>query len=124
MGGRSSAGPDAIAIVVDVDGRRAALLVDRLLGQQQVVIKSLGGAGEGLHGVAGGAILGDGRVALILDIGSIVANAARSRAQEEHGTRRGRPKESEKNTQIDAWDADSSVGRSDSGGREPGASGG
>ena len=122
------AGPETeergLLIVVEAGTSKCALMVDEIVGQQQVVIKSLGGAGEGLHGVAGGAILGDGRVALILDIGSIVANAARPRAQEEHGTRRGRPKESEKNTQIDAWDADSSVGRSDSGGREPGASGG
>jgi chemotaxis protein histidine kinase CheA len=44
-----------------------ALLVDELLGQQQVVAKSLGGAIGQVQGVSGGAILGDGRVGLILD---------------------------------------------------------
>jgi two-component system chemotaxis sensor kinase CheA len=72
MGGRSSAGPDAIAIVVDVDGRRAALLVDRLLGQQQVVIKSLEANYRRVPGIAGATVLGNGRVALILDINAML----------------------------------------------------
>ncbi|MBD3344740.1 MAG: chemotaxis protein CheA [Chitinivibrionales bacterium] len=64
---------EGIAIIVeDMIGKRIALLVDEILGQQQVVIKSLG-HGLGDHpGVAGGAIMSDGNVSLILDIGEIV----------------------------------------------------
>ncbi|MCX6537703.1 MAG: chemotaxis protein CheA [Acidobacteria bacterium] len=58
---------DRVAVVIEDDGRRVALLVDELLGKQEVVIKSLGGTFARVRGVAGGAILGDGRVGLILD---------------------------------------------------------
>jgi len=69
----SSAQSEAsIAIVVDVDGRRAALLVDRLLGQQQVVIKSLEANYRRVPGIAGATVLGNGRVALILDINALL----------------------------------------------------
>ncbi len=63
---------DGILMVVDVDGNRCCLFVDEILGQQQVVIKSLGLGGERVAGVSGGAIMSDGRVALILDVGSLV----------------------------------------------------
>jgi len=49
-------------------GRQACLVVDEVLGKQQVVAKGLGGALQDLEGVAGGAILGDGKVSLILDL--------------------------------------------------------
>ena len=62
----------ALLIVVEANVRRCALMVDALLGQQQVVIKSLGRALSSIPGVAGGAILGDGRVGLILDAAGIV----------------------------------------------------
>jgi two-component system chemotaxis sensor kinase CheA len=64
-----------LMIVGDGRQRRSALLVDELLGQQQVVAKSLGDGIGAVGGVAGGAILGDGRVGLILDVGDIVALA-------------------------------------------------
>jgi len=58
---------EGLLVVVEADGRRAAVLVDELLGQQQVVVKALGeGLGQ-VRGVSGGTILGDGRVGLILD---------------------------------------------------------
>lgn len=57
----------AMVVVVEVAGKRCALLVDELRGQQQVVIKSLGSSLTDVQGVAGGAILGDGRVGIILD---------------------------------------------------------
>lgn len=57
----------AMVVVIEVAGKRCALLVDELRGQQQVVIKSLGKALANVQGVAGGAILGDGRVGIILD---------------------------------------------------------
>ena len=73
--------PDPLCLVVEVDNRRAALLVDHLVGQQQLVVKSLDTNLHGVPGVAGATILGDGRVALILDVASITrATAARIRA--------------------------------------------
>jgi two-component system, chemotaxis family, sensor kinase CheA len=64
---------EAVLVVVDDNGREVALQVDALLGKQEVVIKNLGEKFTGLRGVAGSAILGDGKVALILDIPSIVS---------------------------------------------------
>jgi two-component system chemotaxis sensor kinase CheA len=61
-----------ILVVEDDLGRRAALLVDEILGQRQVVIKSLEANYRAVPGVAAATILGDGRVALILDVSSIV----------------------------------------------------
>lgn len=57
----------ALLVVIEDGDRRSALMVDELLGQQQVVAKSLGDGVGKIPGVAGGAILGDGRVGLILD---------------------------------------------------------
>ncbi|WP_291272264.1 chemotaxis protein CheW [Geothrix sp.] len=55
-------------VLVESEGRRAAMAVDELLGQQQVVIKSLETHYRRVEGVSGATILGDGRVALILDV--------------------------------------------------------
>ncbi len=62
----------SLLVVVEEDGRRCCLLVDELLGQQQVVIKSLGDGLGAVKGVSGGAIMGDGRVSMILDIPGLV----------------------------------------------------
>ena len=59
--------PTPIAVVVESDGRRIALEVDELLGQQQVVVKNLESNYRRVTGVSGATILGDGRVALIID---------------------------------------------------------
>jgi len=61
-----------IMVVVEADGARVALLVDELLGQQQVVVKNLEANYRKVPDVSGATIMGDGRVALILDIGSLV----------------------------------------------------
>ena len=61
-----------IMVVVEAEGGRIALLVDELLGQQQVVVKNLEANYRKVPDVSGATILGDGRVALILDIGSLV----------------------------------------------------
>jgi two-component system, chemotaxis family, sensor kinase CheA len=63
---------EGIAVVVEADGRRAALAVDQLLGQQQVVIKSLEANYKRVSGIAGATVLGNGRVALILDVTSLL----------------------------------------------------
>jgi two-component system, chemotaxis family, sensor kinase CheA len=65
----------ALLVVVGDQERRCALLVDELLGQQQVVAKSLTRAVGKIPGVSGGAILGDGQVGLILDPGEVIAQA-------------------------------------------------
>ena len=63
-------------MVVECDGRKVGLFVDELLGQQQFVIKSMETNYHRIEGVSGATILGDGSVALILDIPSLVRYAA------------------------------------------------
>jgi two-component system chemotaxis sensor kinase CheA len=72
----------ALIVVVEGEGRNCCLLVDDLLAQQQVVIKSLGETMGKVRGVSGGAIMGDGRVTLILDIPGLI-----QLAQERHTVR-------------------------------------
>ncbi|MBF0489569.1 MAG: Hpt domain-containing protein [Candidatus Omnitrophica bacterium] len=72
--GRSHLEEQTICIL-DSDSGRACVVVDELLGQQQVVIKSLGKKLTNIKGVSGGAILGDGRVGLILDASSLIEYA-------------------------------------------------
>ena len=59
---------ETLVVVVEHHGLRRCLLVDRLIGRQEVVIKSLGESLKGVRVVAGGAIMGDGKVGLILDV--------------------------------------------------------
>ncbi|MEI0604548.1 chemotaxis protein CheA [Brachyspira alvinipulli] len=63
---------DGIVVVVEAGYRRCAIFVDELLDQQQVVIKSLDSAFSKHAGIAGGTILGDGKIALIIDIQGLV----------------------------------------------------
>ncbi len=73
-----------VALVVETEGgARAALLVDAIQGQRQVVIKSLETNYQQVDGVAAATILGDGRVALILDVDALVANTRRRSARPE-----------------------------------------
>ena len=69
-----------IMVVIDADGAKAALFVDALVGQHQVVIKSLEANYRRVVGVSGATIMGDGHVALILDV-SAIAGIARSNIQ-------------------------------------------
>jgi two-component system chemotaxis sensor kinase CheA len=62
----------ATVVVIEDAGSRVGLVVDSLLGKQEVVIKSLGETFASVRGLAGGAILGDGRIGLILDAHGIV----------------------------------------------------
>jgi len=61
-----------IMVVAEAEGGRVALLVDQLLGQQQVVVKNLEANYRRVNDISGATIMGDGRVALILDVGSLV----------------------------------------------------
>ncbi len=63
---------EALLLVVSEDGRDYCLLADEIIGRQEVVIKSLGNALKHVIGISGGAILGDGRVALIIDVKGII----------------------------------------------------
>ena len=68
LGPNPDASERTLLVLVESEGRRAAMAVDELLGQQQVVIKSLETHYKRVEGVSGATILGDGRVALILDV--------------------------------------------------------
>lgn len=72
---------DGVLVVVEQDGRRLCLLVDELLGQQQVVVKSLPAYIRNMkriEGLAGCTLLGDGNISLILDVAALIGPAVRS----------------------------------------------
>ena len=73
MGGSALDPSSATVVVVEEGGSRIGLVVEELLHKQEVVVKSLGDSFASVRGVAGGAILGDGRIGLILDPHGIVA---------------------------------------------------
>jgi two-component system, chemotaxis family, sensor kinase CheA len=64
---------NGILVIIETQDRITALLVDELVSKQEVVVKNLGGFLANLPGIAGGAILGDGNIALILDPASLIA---------------------------------------------------
>ena len=66
----------SLVVIVQDNDRRVCLLVDELLGQEQVVIKSLGEDIGETRGISGGAVLGDGNVSLIIDVPGVVELAA------------------------------------------------
>ena len=67
---------EAIIVIVEDEERQAGLVVDGLIGRQQVVIKSLGESMKNIPGISGGAIMPDGRVGLIIDVGGLVKFAS------------------------------------------------
>ncbi|WP_433851624.1 chemotaxis protein CheA [Stenotrophomonas nitritireducens] len=71
-GYRQETHADPLVVVVEGDGQKIALEVDELLGQQQVVVKNIENNYRRISGVSGATILGDGRVALIVDVGGLV----------------------------------------------------
>ena len=62
---------EGLVVTVEYDGKHLCLLLDELLGKEEVVIKSMGPYLQNVKGIAGGAIMGDGRVGLILDMAGI-----------------------------------------------------
>lgn len=64
-------------VVVTVGNTQVGLVVDHLIGQEEVVIKPLGALLQGLDGMAGATITGDGNIALILDIPGLMRKYAR-----------------------------------------------
>ncbi|MFT6901481.1 MAG: two-component system chemotaxis sensor kinase CheA [Colwellia sp.] len=74
-----------LLVVVEADGQKIGLMVDDLLAQQQVVIKSLNDNYQQVEGVSGATILGDGSVAMILDVPGIIAMAlSRAQSNQQH----------------------------------------
>jgi two-component system chemotaxis sensor kinase CheA len=66
-----------IMVIIEADGAKVALFVDALVGQQQVVIKSLEANYRRVAGISGATIMGDGHVALILDV-AVLAGMAKN----------------------------------------------
>ncbi len=68
----------SVVVVAESGGKRFCLMVDELIGKQEVVIKNLGETFKNVAGLAGGAILGDGRVGLILDLEGVLGEPLRA----------------------------------------------
>jgi len=64
--------PGKILVIIEFEGAKTALMVDELIGQHQVVVKNLEANYRKVPGVSGATIMGDGRVALILDVAHVV----------------------------------------------------
>lgn len=73
----SDGASESLLVVVEGEGERIGLVVDELLGQQQVVIKSLETNFKRIEGISGATILGDGSVALIIDVAGVIALSRR-----------------------------------------------
>ena len=73
---RSTELTECVVVVAEAHGKRFCLVVDELIGKHEVVIKNLGTMFKDLPGVAGGAILGDGRVGLIVDMDGVFGDFA------------------------------------------------
>jgi len=68
-------GEEIFVVVVGIGDKTIGLIVDELHGQQEIVIKSLGDCLNGLPGISGATILGDGKVTLILDVASLIQDS-------------------------------------------------
>ncbi|WP_317203916.1 chemotaxis protein CheA [Janthinobacterium sp.] len=66
---------DGICVILETEGRKAALFVDDLVGQQQVVVKNLESNYRKVVGISGATILGDGGVSLILDVAALIRSS-------------------------------------------------
>jgi two-component system chemotaxis sensor kinase CheA len=78
----SSTGSELTLVIVGMDGKELGIAVDELIGEEDIVIKSLAENYRNVHGLAGASILGNGRVSLILDVAALVALACRKTSAE------------------------------------------
>ncbi len=76
VNGNPDSNKGAHVVIVNIGTQRVGLLVDQLIGQEEVVIKPLGAMLQGTSGLSGATITGDGRIALILDLPSLVQHYA------------------------------------------------
>jgi two-component system chemotaxis sensor kinase CheA len=74
---RCTEASQGILVILESDGVRAALLLDELVGQQQVVVKNLESNYRKVPGISGATILGDGGVSLILDVAMMLRGYGR-----------------------------------------------
>ena len=75
MHGKADRPEQGILVILESEGKKSAILVDELVGQHQVVIKSMEANYRKVAGISGATIMGDGRVAMIVDIAHIVGLA-------------------------------------------------
>lgn len=68
---------EGLVVILESDGKKAALFVDDLVGQQQIVVKNLESNYRKVTGISGATILGDGGVALIIDVASLLRSSKR-----------------------------------------------
>jgi len=73
---------ERVVVVIGEEGREISLAVDRVIGKEDVVIKSIAENYRNVFGVAGASILGDGRISLILDTGVMIDMVSRARSAE------------------------------------------
>jgi len=85
---------NALLVVVEADGQKVGLMVDDLLAQQQVVVKSLNDNYQQVEGISGATILGDGSVAMILDVPGMITMALK-RAQRQQSNEKASKKKIE-----------------------------
>jgi two-component system chemotaxis sensor kinase CheA len=71
VGKRAPEPHEGVVVLLEAEGRKLAVQVDELVGQQQVVIKNLESNYRRIHGISGATIMGDGRVALIVDVAGL-----------------------------------------------------
>ncbi|SEJ63085.1 Histidine kinase-, DNA gyrase B-, and HSP90-like ATPase [Propionispira arboris] len=69
---QEKSGEDLFVVVVHMGERKSGIIVDNLIGQQEIVIKTLGKLLSGLKVISGATVLGNGQVALILDVGTLM----------------------------------------------------
>ena len=86
--GQTAARQNSLMVVVESDGFKVAMLVDELMAQQQVVIKSLEQNYKRIEGVSGATILGDGTVALIVDVPGVVRLVGEEQSDTAHALRK------------------------------------
>ncbi len=72
FGGNDLPEGESSVVIVEAANRKAGLVVDELVGQQEIMIKSLGSYLKGLKGIAGATVLGDGSVTLIIDVAGLL----------------------------------------------------
>jgi len=77
-----------LVVIVEDEEKQAGLLIDELIGRQQVVIKTLGGTMKSTPGISGGAIMPSGRVGLIIDVAGLVKFS--NEVEEEGGSKKGK----------------------------------
>lgn len=71
-------------MIIGAEGAELGLIVDDLLGEEDIVIKSLAENYRNIPGLAGASILGDGRVSLILDVAALITTAGRTHSAAEN----------------------------------------